>query len=152
MALANIFEKSASEGVIARINALSASTQPNWGKMTVGQMLAHCCVAYEMVYENKHPRPNTFVRFMLKMFVKPNVVNDKPYPKNGRTAPVFIISDERDFDTEKARLTNYITKTQALGEVAFDNKESHSFGNLTKTEWSNLFYKHIDHHLTQFGV
>ena len=152
MALANIFEKSVSEGVIARINALTANTQPDWGKMNVGQMLAHCSVAYEMVYEDKHPKPNAFVRFMLKTFLKPNLVGEKPYKKNSGTAPAFVIADERDFETEKNRLINYITKTQALGETAFDNKESLSFGPLTKTEWSNLFYKHIDHHLTQFGV
>jgi hypothetical protein len=152
MALANIFTKSVADSVIQRINALSANTQPNWGKMNVAQMLAHNCVAYEMVYENKHERPNSFARFMLKMFVKGSVTGEKPYPKNGRTAPAFLITDKRNFEVEKTRLIDFIKKTQELGEAAFDNKESHSFGKLTKTEWSNLFYKHIDHHLTQFGV
>jgi hypothetical protein len=31
-------------------------------------------------------------------------------------------------------------------------KEPLSFGALTKTEWSNMLYKHLDHHLTQFGA
>ena len=43
-------------------------------------------------------------------------------------------------------------KTQELGEAHFEGKESHSFGPLNKTEWNNMFYKHADHHLTQFGV
>ena len=72
--------------------------------------------------------------------------------KNSRTAPAFLITDTKDFEAEKKRLINYIKKTQELGEAHFDNKESHSFGNLSKTEWNNMFYKHIDHHLTQFGV
>ena len=34
----------------------------------------------------------------------------------------------------------------------FEGKESNSFGPLTKGEWNNMFYKHLDHHLSQFGV
>lgn len=148
----NIFDKEISKEVISRINNLSTETQPVWGKMNVSQMLAHCCVAYEMVYTDKHPKPNAFVKFMLKAFVKKAVVSEKPYAKNGRTAPQFLITDERDFNKEKTRLIYFIDKTQELGESHFNNKESHSMGKLTSTEWNNSFYKHLDHHLTQFGV
>jgi len=79
-------------------------------------------------------------------------VNEKPYGKNGATAPQFLIPDPKVFETEKARLISYIEKTQQLGEDHFDNKASHSFGVLTKTEWNNMFYKHLNHHLNQFGV
>jgi hypothetical protein len=120
--------------------------------MSVAQMLAHCSVTYEMVYANKHPKPNAFTKFMMKLFVKNIVVSEKPYAKNGRTAPQFLISDKRIFETEKTRLVDYIQKTQQLGEKEFDGKESHSFGKLSSSEWNNMFYKHLDHHLTQFGV
>ncbi|AUC80932.1 DUF1569 domain-containing protein [Lacinutrix sp. Bg11-31] len=148
----NIFNKEITNEVVTKIEALTATTQPNWGKMNVSQMLAHCCVAYEMVYTDKHPKPNALVRTMLKLFVKKAVVNEKPYSKNGRTAPQFIIADTRDFEIEKKRLVDFIIKTQELGEDYFEGKESHSFGKLTATEWNNSFYKHLDHHLTQFGV
>ncbi len=105
-----------------------------------------------MVYEQKHPKPNFFMSIILKMFIKKVVTNETPYKQNLRTAPAFLISDSRDFDTEKSRLINYINKTQQLGEATLDNKESHSFGPLKKTEWNNMFYKHLNHHLTQFGV
>jgi hypothetical protein len=152
MALPNIFTKSVADTVIQRINNLTPTTQGLWGKMTVAQMLAHCCVSYEMYYENKHPKPNAFVKFMLKTFVKKNIVNEVPYKKNSGTAPAFVIKDDRDFEAEKARLIGFIKRTQELGEGHFDGKESHSFGYLNKTEWNNLFYKHLDHHLMQFGV
>lgn len=148
----NIFTKPVADEVIARINSLTPTTTPQWGKMNVAQMLAHCCVAYEMVYTDKHPKPNGFVKLMLKLFVKKSVVSEKPYKKNAQTAPQFIITDERDFEAEKKRLIDYIVKTQELGEAHFDGKESHSFGSLSKDQWNNLFYKHLDHHLTQFGV
>jgi Protein of unknown function (DUF1569) len=152
MALPNIFTKDISDSVIARINNLSSSTQPNWGKMSVDKMLAHCNVTYEMVFEDIHPKPNAFVKFILKMLVKNNVVNETPYKHNGSTAPQFIIKDSKNFEAEKNRLVNYINKAQQLGEAHFDNLESHSFGTLSKVEWNNMFYKHLDHHLTQFGV
>jgi hypothetical protein len=60
--------------------------------------------------------------------------------------------DAKNFEKEKNRLMGYLIKTQELGEAYFDQKESHSFGKLSKTEWSNMFYKHLDHHLSQFGV
>ena len=62
------------------------------------------------------------------------------------------MKDEKNFETEKKRLLDYIRRTQELGEGYFDGKESMSFGKLSKTEWNNLFYKHLDHHLKQFGA
>lgn len=152
MALPNIFSKEISEQVIDRINCLNATSKANWGKMNVAQMLAHCNVTYEMVYENIHPKPNAFLKLILKMLVKNKVVTETPYPKNGKTAPAFIIIENKDFENEKKRLISYISKTQQLGENHFAKKESHSFGVLSKTEWNNMFYKHLDHHLKQFGV
>lgn len=148
----NMFTKEVTDEIIARIEKLNSDSQPNWGKMSVAQMLAHCCVSYEMVYTDKHPKPNVFTRFILKLFVKNVVVSEKPYSKNGRTAPQFLISDKKEFNAEKTRLVDYINKTQKLGEKEFEGKESNSFGNLTSKEWNNLFYKHLDHHLRQFGV
>lgn len=148
----NIFEKSVTDEIIGRINNLTPDTRPKWGKMNVGQMLAHCNVTYEMAFENKHKKPNAFVRFLLKMFVKNAVVNDVPYKPNGQTAPAFIIKDDKNFEQEKKRLIDYILKAQQLGEAYFDGKESLNFGKLSKKEWNNMFYKHLDHHLKQFGV
>ena len=152
MALPNIFTESVATEIIGRLNRLTATTQPNWGKMSVAQMLAHCCVTYEMYYEDKHAKPNFFVGFILKTFIKSSVVGEKSYPQNGSTAPQFVITETKDFEAEKARLIGFIQKTQQLGEAHFDGKASHSFSNLTKTEWNNMFYKHLNHHLTQFGV
>ena len=148
----NIFEAATTNEIIARINKLTPETQPLWGKMDAAKMLAHCCVTYEMVYTNKHPKAGPLKRYILKLLVKPGVVNTKPYPKNSRTAPQFIIADERVFEAEKKRLVDFLEQTQKLGEAHFDGKESNSFGAMTIGEWNNQFYKHLDHHLTQFGV
>ena len=153
MTYPNIFSREIADQVIARINQLTPKTTPQWGKMSVDQMLAHCSVAYEFVYDaDKFKKPGALQKFFVKLFAKNVVVGDKPYKKHTRTAPEFIIEGDRDFSAEKERLIVFINKTQQLGESHFDNKESRSFGPLTTNEWNTLFYKHLDHHLTQFGV
>lgn len=138
---------------LARIDKLTPDTPPIWGKMSVGQMLAHVNVPYEMVFEpGKHPQPRGLMKWVLRKFVKKNIVNEKPYPRNMRTAPAFIIAGSRNFEEEKSRLIAYLIKTQQWGGARFEGKESHSFGPLTQVEWNNMFAKHLDHHLTQFGV
>ncbi len=153
MALPNIFTKEVSDEIIGRINTLTPESERQWGKMDVSRMLAHCCVTYEMIYEpDKHPKPNFLMGMILKLFVKRIVTGEKTLSKNSPTAPQFIIKSDKDFEAEKARLIAYIQKTQQLGEAEFDGKMSHSFGVLSKAEWNNMLYKHLDHHLTQFGA
>lgn len=152
MALPNIFDKQVADRVIERIDKLTPDTPARWGKMNAAQMLAHCNVTYEMVYDNKHAKPNFFLALMLKAFVKKAVVNEAPYKPSTKTAPAFVIKDTREFEKEKKRLVDYINRTQKLGDKHFDQKPSLSFGPLSSTGWSNMFYKHLDHHLTQFGV
>ncbi len=151
--MTNIFTPEGAQTVIDRINNLKPGQQPLWGKMSADKMLAHCNVSYQFVYEQeKFKRPNWLMKFILKKFIKNIVVGDKPYAKNSRTAPEFIIADERNFEKEKAILTANILRTQQLGEKHFDGLENFSFGKLSKAEWNNLFSKHLDHHLNQFGV
>ena len=152
MALPNVFSKTVADQLVQRIQQLRPDTQAQWGKMSVGQMMAHCSVTYEMLYTDKHPAPNGFIKFMLKLLVKNSIVNEKPYKKNRGTAPQFLITTPKDFDVEQNRLIGFINQTQGLGQVHFEGLESNSFGVLTATEWNNLFYKHLNHHLTQFGV
>ncbi len=149
----NIFDANVTEEIVTRINKLNANSQPQWGKMNVSQMLAHCCVSYDYVYnEGKYTKPKGIKKVMLKLFIKPLVTNETPYKKNGRTAPDFLITEEKVFETEKTRLIGFLERTQKLGGEHFNNKESHAFGSLKTNEWNNMFYKHLDHHLTQFNV
>lgn len=151
--IANLFDKSGVENTLQRLEKLTPDTTPEWGKMSAPQMLAHLNVAYEMSYEEPpHKKPGAIARFLLKTVVKNSVVSERPYKKNSKTAPAFVIQDDRDFAKEKERLISYLKKTQQLGAQHFDGKESMSFGSLTKTEWNNMFSKHIDHHFRQFGV
>lgn len=153
MALPNIFNKEVSDQIVERINKLTPQSQPLWGKMNVAQMLAHNNVTYRYVYEpEQFKKPNFLMAWVLKSFVKKTVVSELPYAKNTQTGPDFIIKDERNFETEKNKLISFIKRVQSEGEKTFEQLESFSFGKLSAVEWNNMFYKHIDHHLTQFGV
>ena len=70
MNIPNIFQATEVTQLIDRINRLSPNTKPLWGKMQVDQMLAHVNVAYEMAFENLHPKPKGFKKLLLKIFVK----------------------------------------------------------------------------------
>lgn len=148
----NIFDKNDVEEIINRINQLTPETPALWGKMNVGQMLAHCVVPYDMALTDKYKKPNFLIRTMAKLFAKSMVVGPKPYPHNSRTAPEFLITDQRVFETEKNRLIDGIKKVQELGASHFEGKDSLSFDALSADQWNTLFYKHLDHHLSQFGV
>lgn len=148
----DLFDARTLDATIARINALTPASQPVWGKMSVAQMLAHCCVTYEMVYTDKHRRPNPIMRWVLRKVVKARVVGPEPYPHNTPTAPAFRITDTRAFETERERLIDYLRRAQKDGPAFYEGHPSLSFGPLTAQEWNVLFGKHLDHHLQQFGV
>lgn len=149
----NIFTEVVANEVISRINQIKPTDKPLWGKMSADQMLAHCNVPYSYTFEpEKFNKPGFLIGFILKTFVKKMVTGEKPYPKNSRTAPEFLMVGSKDFEVEKAKLISYINKCQELGESYFEGKENHSFGKMTSKEWNVLFYKHLDHHLMQFGV
>jgi len=148
----NIFDKQVTEALKERLNKIQPDSQASWGKMNPAQMFAHCNVTYDMDFNDAHPKAKGLKKLMMKWFVKNLVVNEKPYTKNNRTAPEFLITDKRDFDKEKSKLISYMDKTVELGENFFNNRESKNFGRLTKEEYNNMFYKHLDHHFQQFGV
>ena len=78
MALPDIFSVEITDQIVGRINQLSENSKPNWGKMNVSQMLAHCNVAYEMCFETNHKKPRAVKRFLLKAFIKRLVTNETP--------------------------------------------------------------------------
>ncbi|MFY0672336.1 MAG: DUF1569 domain-containing protein [Bacteroidia bacterium] len=148
----DLFSIEVTAETIHRIEQLKSNSQPLWGKMNAAQMLAHCCVSFEMVYTNKFPKPGAIKKFFLRLIVKNSVTNEQPYPKSSRTAPEFLVAEKQDFNRQQERLIAFIKKVQNEGRKAHEGKEYPNFGKLSANEWNNLYYKHLDHHLTQFGV
>jgi len=153
MALPSIFEPTVTAKLIERLNEISQEAKPLWGKMNAGQMLAHCNVTYEYVFEPEKYKPTpAFLKFIFKFLIKNKIVSETPFKQGSPNGPDFVITNDRDFEKEKNRLIAFIEETHKAGAVFFEGQESHSFGKLTAIEWNNMFYKHLDHHLRQFGV
>lgn len=138
--------------IIDRINSLNKNSQRIWGKMTVAQMLKHCSVPYHQIFDPSFPKAPAIMRLLLKWFYKKSMVDTTPYKQNLPTAPSFVVKDEPDFETHKQALIDNILKVCDMGAAAFENKAQVTLGPLTSTEWSNMLYKHLDHHLRQFGA
>lgn len=148
----NVFTEAICSELITRIETLTPDSKPLWGRMNVGQMFAHCSVPYEMIYEDKHEPIPKMIRVILRMFARETVVGTKPYKKNAPTGKGFLVSSKQDFEQEKKRLVEFIRQTKELGIEHFEGKEQMNFGILTSNQWNNMFYKHLDHHLKQFGA
>jgi hypothetical protein len=148
----NIYTKEVAAELVNRIQQIKPNDMPLWGKMSADQMFAHCNVSYDIAYTpEQFNQPGAFKKFLLKTFLKKIIVGEKEYPKNSRTAPEFIVVGKKDFEKEKAKLIAHVEKTQQLGASYFAGKDNLSFGVMSAEEWNNLFYKHLDHHLRQFG-
>jgi hypothetical protein len=134
-----------------RINKLSPDTKPQWGKMSAAQMLAHCAEIQEVMIGRPLENTPLFGK-MFKGFIRKMVTNDKPYPHNAQTHPQYRVRNDRDFETEKKRLLTVLKKLTELSEPERRQLNHALFGPMTDEEigWSS--YKHLDHHLTQFGV
>ncbi|HEY1251217.1 MAG TPA: DUF1569 domain-containing protein [Thermoanaerobaculia bacterium] len=146
----SLFEPEARAEIVRRLDAFSPSAPRQWGKMTAPQMLAHCAVALESGTGDK-PRPQKLIGKIFAPFVRKGLLGDKPFSKGSPTDPTFVIRDERDFAAERARVLALVDRFCARG-CDEAGKQVHSFfGRMTGEEWGRLMYKHLDHHLRQFG-
>ena len=147
----NLFEQTTVQEVNQRLDKLTPSSQRQWGKMNVGQMLAHCSAALEVAVGDKNPS-RIFIGRIIGSFLKPMFSNEKPFGKNSPTDKSFIITDERDFNKEKLRLKGLVERFNKGGAEKVTTNPHSFFGKLKPNEWATGMYKHLDHHLRQFGV
>ena len=72
--------------------------------------------------------------------------------RNSPTSTELVMKDDREFGTERGRLDGLIDKFVAAGPVCCTDHPHAFFGPMKPDEWGILMYKHLDHHLRQFGV
>jgi hypothetical protein len=147
----SLFAPADRQEILDRLERLETGATRQWGKMDPAQMLAHCAIALE-VGTGDRLRPHSLIGRVLGRFVKGALLGDKPFSKNSPTDPTFIVGDPRDFGKERARLAALISRFGDAGPGAADGRMHSFFGRLKGDEWGTLMYKHIDHHLTQFGA
>ena len=147
----NIFNHMHTAEILKRIDKLSPNSQPQWGKMDVAQMLAHCSSFQDIAMGNSFP-PRSWLGIIVGRFAKQIIYNDKTLPHNMSTIPTILIADDREFDTEKEKLKQKIITFQNNGPEKCTTHPHPFFGKLTSEQWGKGIYKHLDHHLKQFEV
>lgn len=147
----NLFNPSDTKEILARLHQLTPESKALWGKMKVSQMLAHCTKPLRIARGIDNP-PRRLIGYLLSWIMKGSFFGEKPYPKNSPTDKDFIISDARDFDAEKKIVIAHIQAFADGGPVKCTKNPNPFFGKLTSAEWARGQYRHLDHHLTQFGV
>jgi len=147
----NIFNHMHTAEVLKRIDKLSPNSQPQWGKMDVAQMLAHCSSFQDIAMGNSFP-PRSWLGIIVGRFAKQIIYNDKTLPHNMSTIPTILIADAREFDTEKEKLKQKIITFQNNGPEKCTTHPHPFFGKLTSEQWGKGIYKHLDHHFKQFEV
>ncbi len=143
----SIFDHQAKEEIINRIDQLTTKSSAQWGKMNSGQMLWHCQYPLKIAIKNENLGNG---KFFMKLFKK-TLYSDQPFKKNLPTAKGLVAIEQKDFDSEKSKIIDLIEQTHQLKDRTEWNPHP-LFGSFTAEQWGILEYKHLDHHLTQFGV
>ena len=132
------------------------SAQPKWGKMNFQQMLEHVAAFFKV---STHKLKFDLVsppEHMPKL--KDFLMSDKQFRENTK-APTSIIGEE-PFPVHYASPEEAVAKLEKEVNYFFHFYETNSgatavhpvFGELNFEEWVRLHYKHVTHHLRQFGL
>jgi len=141
-------DEAARKGLIQRLQRLTPATKPKWGKLDAARVLCHLGDTLGMSLGDISTAPmnrKAFHHFPLKHLF----LYVLPFPKGVPTAPELLASNPQEFEGDRRRLIELMNR---LAAVAGGNGPEHPFfGPLTNEEWNALQWKHIEHHLKQFG-
>ena len=148
----NLFEATTAKEVKERIGRLGPNSQRLWGKMTAAQAMAHCAKTMEWAVGDSY-EPRMFIGRIVGPLIRSQVLRDeKPMGRNAPTARSLVVTDERDLRRECTRLSALVDRFFEGGPRGCTKHPHTFFGKLTPEEWARLMYKHLDHHLRQFGA
>jgi|SRR3954447_13668779 hypothetical protein len=148
----NLFEAATVDEVKKRMESLRADSERKWGSMNPAQALAHCTAGLEMALGETRP-PRMLIGRIIGRMVKARAFREEvPMRRNSPTVKVLIVNDERNLEAERERLGYMIDRFASGGPNGCTTHPHSFFGRLTPEEWSAWMYKHLDHHLQQFGI
>jgi len=146
-----LFQSTDRDALLARIAQLRPDSPRQWGTMTPAQALRHCALALETATGDR-PMKQKFIGKILAPLVRKSILGEKPFSRNSPTDPSFRVADDRDFAADRTRLTELMARFVERGPAEAGKAPHAFFGKLSGDEWGVLMYKHIDHHLQQFGA
>jgi Protein of unknown function (DUF1569) len=149
--LKNLWQPETVQELKDRLARLRPDSPRLWGKMTPAQAMAHCTIGMELALGDRRP-PRMLIGRLIGGIIKPMAFREsEPMRRNSPTIPGFVVSDDRDLATECEKLSRTLDRFAEGGHAGCTTHPHSFFGHLTPDEWSFWMYKHIDHHLKQFG-
>lgn len=148
----HLFEADSAEEIKQRLQKLRPDSRRQWGKMNATQMLAHCSAGLEMALGQICP-PRMMIGRIMGPLVKPMALMEHAEMRHNVPTAKELVVDANDlnFGKERMRLSELIDSFVAAGSGGCTTHPHFFFGRLRPEEWSILTYKHLDHHLRQFG-
>jgi hypothetical protein len=147
----NLFQAERADELQQRLQQLKPDSRRQWGKMSPAQMLAHCSAGIEMAAGDIRP-PRAMIGRIIGPAVKRVALRDEePMRRNSPTSKELVVTGNLDFEAERKRLSGLIDRFAETGPSGCTSHPHLFFGPLTPDEWAILMYKHLDHHLRQFG-
>ena len=146
----NLFTAADRAALDGRIRALKPDAPRQWGKMEAPAMLAHCALAIDTA-TGDHPMKQKLIGKILAPFFRGALLGPKPFGRNAPTAPELLTAHPGPFEGERARLLASIEKFCGAGPASASLYTHGFLGRLSGEEWGIAMYKHVDHHLRQFG-
>jgi hypothetical protein len=146
----SIWETDAQREIADRIGTVSADRPRRWGKMTAHQMICHLTASLRMATGELPVAPKKLpIRYPP---LKQLIIYVAPFPKSAPTAPELVIAEtpnawQRDVETLQAHFGRFVERGRSAKLV-----EHPAFGKLSPRAWGVLVYRHMDHHLKQFGA
>jgi hypothetical protein len=143
----NLFDPTARAELIARVHQLNEHSTPQWGEMTVYQMIKHCAKWEDMLL-GKTVYKQSFLGKLVGKFALKDILKDEPLKHNLPTVPSFKMTGYGDVSVAKKEWLDLLDQHNGRTPAGFMHP---FFGMLTADQAGRMAYKHIDHHLTQFG-
>jgi hypothetical protein len=131
-----------------RLGRVKAEMRAQWGTLDAARMLRHVADALDAGLGRvavARRGPAAFRHFPLKHLA----VYVVPMPKGAKAPPELLAAEPGEFEGNRRRTLDGMETAARLGAGA--GPEHFLLGRLSAEQWNRLHWKHIDHHLRQFG-
>ncbi len=133
-----------------RIKRIRPESPRAWGTMTPAEMLCHLADSAASVLGGSKRGPFSS-RPMLKWLA---LYSPLPWQRGTRTSPEVDAQrpgNAVDFDRDRARALEALAALVSAPAGAFPTGHR-VFGQMNHKDWQHWAYKHMNHHLRQFGA